>query len=328
MAALHGYIQGTQLVGTVLAAGSLHSIGDQGYPMGEEPEGQIDAGILHMETVVDQLGRDSAVLHGGRNGPWLTVVDAVHGVENMCEYAGAGIEGTAGLVVVGITMADRRHNTGSGQAGYGLVAVIALGGQRHLAYATVGGLQETVENSGFRVAQALGIVRPLTGEGDERPLQVGTQYVGSGVHDPPDRAQIGTHRVDRIGDQTEHLPGGSMDHMAGPGCANGLVTVIEGVNPAAVRVDVDEPRGEDEAGRIDELHTVRIHVMVIGFSLEGGWQAGQASSSQCGFQAFSTLSDLFNPAFQGQNPAIFPDASGVYQSCAGQDKGMGRSIQG
>ena len=54
-----------------------------------------------------------------------------------------------------------------------------------------------------------------------------------------------------------------MDHMAGPGCANGLVAIIEGVDPAAVGVDVDEPRGEDEAGCIDELNTVRIHVMGI-----------------------------------------------------------------
>ena len=205
-----------------------------------------------MEAVVDQLDSDARILHGRRDRARLAVVQSIHRVEHVGHDARAGVETGLGGLVIGVAVADGRHDARLRELLDGADAVRQLGRDGDLADAAVGSAQQLVDELGNRVLEALGIMSALAGERQERTFEMGTEHVGALVHLGANVLQVRADHVDGVGDQRQHLPGRAVHGVAGTRDVDAFRTVIEGMLPCAMRVNVHIARGDQLPGRIDD----------------------------------------------------------------------------
>ena len=81
---------------------------------------------------------------------------------------------------------------------------------------------------------------------------MGAEHVGALVHLGANVLQVRADHVDGVGDQRQHLPGRAVHGVAGTRDVDAFRTVIEGMLPCAMRVNVHIARGDQLPGRIDD----------------------------------------------------------------------------
>ena len=77
---------------------------------------------------------------------------------------------------------------------------------------------------------------------------MGTEHVGALVHLGANVLQVRADHVDGVGDQRQHLPGRAVHGVAGTRDVDAFRTVIEGMLPCAMRVNVHIARGDQLPG--------------------------------------------------------------------------------
>ena len=92
----------------------------------------------------------------------------------------------------------------------------------------------------------------LASERQERTFEMGAEHVGALVHLGANVLQVRADHVDGVGDQRQHLPGRAVHGVAGTRDVDAFRTVIEGMLPCAMRVNVHIARGDQLPGRIDD----------------------------------------------------------------------------
>ena len=128
----HIHVQRTEFVCAIRAIGGGHGVGDKGGTMRRETERKLHHGILHVETIVDQLDGHAWILHCGRDRARLTMVQAVHRVEHVRHDASSCIKTGLGGLVVGITMPHRRRHAGGAELADGGNAMRQFRGNGYL----------------------------------------------------------------------------------------------------------------------------------------------------------------------------------------------------
>ena len=242
---LHHGLPGKR-VGAVGQAGGGGGVGHH-VELGDRPEGGAHGAGVDVHEVGDELGV-LGVGEGRGGGAGVPVIHAAHGVEQVREAAGAGVERGQGLVVGGERVAELHGDPEAGEDAHQLQVAGKLGGERHHLHRGEG-----VE--GLHLLQRSWPHGPGLGAElawiDVRPLEVDAEHAGgAGGSQPQPGADPGERLLQRGaggGDRGGEEGGGAVPRVEPGEHVHRLAAVHQVGATAAVHVQVDEA-GEHHGG--------------------------------------------------------------------------------
>ena len=163
--------------GSLRLTGAAAGIGDQHHPVAEHGEGQTDGGGVDMVAVADDLGLNARSLHRSGDDAGVAVVDGGHGIVQVGQVSGAGIDGGSGMVIVGVGVGD-----GDGAQILGLGDEFRragqLGGDIHNADKPAAALVQLLKALKIRILQVVGVLGAPLFVGEVRPLHLDAHETG------------------------------------------------------------------------------------------------------------------------------------------------------
>ena len=191
---------------------------------------------MDVEAVADQLGPDIGVLDAGGDDTGIAVVDAGHGVVQVGQVGDTGVNGSAGMVIVGIGVGD-----GDGAQLAGLLHELGgtgqFGGHIHDADQTAAAVEQGLEALKIGGLQVVGVLGAALGVGEVGALHLDAAQAGA----------AGGLLVDDASGGGE----GSLQHIVGQGHGGG-------------------GEGSDAAAEIELGHLHQTLVRAVGEVVAGG----------------------------------------------------------
>ena len=166
-------------VGTI---GGSHGVGDESDSMRSESESKFHHGVLHMESIVDELDDDPRVFDCSRNWSWIAMMKAVHCIEHVGHDSGTGVKSFFRHAVVGVAMSDGRHHASCSETSNGIKTMWQFRCDGDLPQASVCGVQQLFDMVRRGVDEAVRIMGAFSGRRQERAFQMGAQNIGASRH--------------------------------------------------------------------------------------------------------------------------------------------------
>ena len=202
-----------------------------------------------MHPVHDQLEVDPRVLPEREHRARLAVAQGGHRVEQVGGAGRAGVDRRPARVVVGVGVADRRHDTPGGHQPDRLHGPGPLRGDGDHPHRPPAGVEEFRDGVREGVREQPGRVCALVLQGQPGPLEVDAGEF-TGLHEPGQARDLAREVGGGAGDERGHHRGHAEPPVRGERPARDVgVLGDEGRAPAAVAVHV-HVAGDDDAGEV------------------------------------------------------------------------------
>ena len=253
-----------EIVLPIRHAGAAQAVADQkDVLIAHEPEGGAHGGRVNVDAVTDELTGDVAariapdLIHGRTDRARVAMPEIAHGIVQMDQMAGTGLECPPCRVVITIRMRQGYRDIIPNRMNVAFKVRIDLRSQPDDLQQAPGGIQEVLGHLDIAGKNVIGILRSLLAITDERPLHVETDEICTGAGVPgccgivcaksQNVCQDGGRECERRGADGGYsvlcLIGSNPPEALGTG-----VTHIE--SEGAMKMDVDQPGNDVAAGGI------------------------------------------------------------------------------